>query len=97
MVIAQDEQRDLQAEVEELRSELEQVKSDLAQIEGETKLNTSIASSVSEQVSKNARIANENAAKDMTRVGACGQEWFQQSDGIAGWRNKRCTVADLKE
>lgn len=43
----------------------------------------------------NAKVANRNAARDMTRRGACGQEWAANEAGASYLRNKRCTESDL--
>ena len=51
---------------------------------------------VSSRVSNNARVANENAVKDMTAAGACGKETVYFKDGGLAIRNKECTVKDLK-
>lgn len=39
-----------------------------------------------------------NAAKvaSMTARGACGQEWVRYPDGGQVWRNKVCTIKDLR-
>lgn len=41
------------------------------------------------------KTADINSARDMTRRGACGQEWAVSNTGQSYLRNKRCTVADL--
>ncbi len=51
---------------------------------------------VSERVSKNAKVANENAIADMTERGVCGRETIYHENG--GWsvQNRKCTIKDLK-
>lgn len=48
-------------------------------------------------VNHNARISNENAAKDMTGDGLCGREWVVSEQGYGAWRNKPCTTANLRK
>lgn len=45
---------------------------------------------------RNARAANEDAAKEMTRRGACGEESYVDNYGYTRLRNKECTVKDLR-
>lgn len=48
-----------------------------------------------EAINNIARISNENAAADMTRRGACGQEYIRLESGAYTLRNRTCTVGDL--
>lgn len=52
---------------------------------------------VSRQVNNNARIANENALREMTAKGACGKDWWQDSNGVWNYRNKECTRKDFSK
>ena len=72
-------------------------------LEGDNAANTKAISNLYDQISRtlkllnsNADVANENAAKDMTRRGACGTERVAYPDGSWTVRNRTCTVKDLE-
>lgn len=44
----------------------------------------------------NVRKDNEAAVRRMTAAGACGREWVTYPDGAGTWRNKDCTLKDLR-
>lgn len=48
-------------------------------------------------VNFNAGVNNDNAVREMTRRGACGQQWVQFGNGTYGWQNRECTKDDLKK
>lgn len=86
----------LASRVEELESKIEDLESESRATKESVSSVDSLASSLSQTVARNARISNENAAKDMTLRGACGTEYIQLTNGSWGIHNKTCTVADLK-
>ncbi len=53
--------------------------------------------SVSGQVSRNAKVANDNALRDMTNAGACGRERVDYPDGSWTLRNRECTLKDMRK
>lgn len=57
----------------------------------------SLSNSLSDQVAHNAKVANENALKDMTKAGACGTEYVPAGNGGYVLANKQCTVKDMKK
>jgi hypothetical protein len=54
------------------------------------------ADSTTKTLNQAIRVMNENWANDMTRRGACGQEYVRAEDGSTRLRNRKCTHADLK-
>lgn len=50
---------------------------------------------VNNAINNNAKIANRNAARDMTRRGACGIDYIRLEDGSYRQINKTCTEKDL--
>ncbi len=79
---------DLDAKVDALETRLDGAEAKAAGIDAD--LNGTRA-----LISQNARAANRNAVKDMTRRGACGTEWVTLSTGGSVSRNKECTDKDL--
>lgn len=92
----------LQSQIVELKGEIAQLKSDN---EFQAKwINRAVNGSaeLERHVNANAKVANENALKDMTRRGACGtrRESIWNEDGsFAGSQTVKieCTLNDLKD
>lgn len=80
---------DLETRIMALEREVEATKTTVG-------IATKTVSSVADQVSKNARVANDNAIADMTAAGACGRETIYFENGGYTVRNKQCTVKDLR-
>lgn len=55
-----------------LLARIEELEERVDAIDAEAKTTAAVTDAVAEQVSANAKIANENALRDMTRRGACG-------------------------
>lgn len=81
---------------EDLKTRILALEQELSSTKETANIAVSAVSAVSDRVSDNAKVANDNAVRDMTRRGACGQETFYLDGG--GWttRNKECTLKDLK-
>lgn len=81
---------------EDIKTRIVTLERELGSAKETAGLAVAAVSAVSDRVSNNAKVANENAVKDMTRNGACGQETIYLENG--GWtvRNRECTTKDLK-
>lgn len=81
---------------EDLKTRIIALEHEITSTKETANIAVSAVDAVSDQVRNNAKVANENAVKDMTRNGACGRETIYLDNG--GWtiRNKECTVKDLK-
>lgn len=93
-----------QAELSALKESRNALQERVELLEGQAKVNDlrakealATTDAVAEQVSNNARVANENAVKDMTARGACGREQILDEEVGFVWRNKECTINDLKK
>lgn len=101
---------ELRAENVKLRREVALLRDDMAEMNGRLEAVKSFASAsakialdVGDQVNNNARVANENAIKEMTRRGACGTRlvrlWSDETPPRQiGIRNEviPCTEKDLR-
>lgn len=90
--IAADEAED---QIAPLRYRIDELERRLNEIENDQKATASQTEAIADQVSHNAKVANDNALKDMTRLGACGKEWRQNDFGQWFQANKKCTEKDF--
>ena len=82
--------------LDDVEARLTEIEERLGTQEALTKIVSDDLDSTNKVLSKNARIANENALKDMTRRGACGRHSVQYPSGAISWENKECTLDDMK-
>lgn len=90
----------LESRVADLDAKLEEMRALNHLLARRVETTDRVNSSLSEQVSKNANVANANAVRDMTRRGACGMRWVQNNNPQNGGprvysENIPCTEKDL--
>ena len=62
----------LEGRIADLEGRVQELENETGRVRESVELTRDIAASTADQVSHNARVANENALKEMTRRGACG-------------------------
>lgn len=83
-------------EIARLERKLEAIEPRIVYLESIEKINSKAIDGVSAQVSNNAKVANDNALKDMTAAGACGKDRVDFPDGSWTVRNRQCTLKDMR-
>lgn len=80
---------DLTARVNELERQMESLKAVVAE-------NVAAHESLRKTFNSNVQKDNNEAVRDMTRRGVCGTERVNYQDGGWAFRNRECTLKDLK-
>lgn len=78
-----------------LEARVSDLEAELAEARRISQENDNAIGAIARQVANNADIANDNAVRDMTRRGACGQRLVQVAEGVIRNENIPCTRADL--
>lgn len=86
----------LETQIDALRSEVADLRRDLEYAEQDIDRASRVADAVADQAAHNAKVANENAVKQMTAEGRCGTRLVQVSPGVIRNEKIPCTVADLR-
>lgn len=81
---------------EDLKTRVLALERELLSAKETANIAVSAVSAVSDRVSNNAKVANENAVRDMTRRGACGTKLVQDAPGVYRSENIPCTAKDLE-
>lgn len=76
--------------------EMRQLKADLNDVRGVSLNNADAHERLRKTFNGNVDMDNKAKAAAMTAAGSCGQEWVRLPDGATAWRNRVCTVKDMR-